>query len=114
MNATLPIAIPQQAIAAFCERNHMRKLSLFGSVLTDRFSAHSDIDILVEFDPAHIPGLFELSGMEPELSEILGRRVDLRTPGELSRCFRANVVASAVPQYERVGRWGRMASCARL
>jgi hypothetical protein len=101
MNATLPVAIPQQAIAAFCERNHMRRLSLFGSILTDRFSEKSDIDILVEFDPGHIPGLFELSGMELELSEMLGRKVDLRTPGELSRYFRDHVVAAAVPQYER-------------
>jgi predicted nucleotidyltransferase len=101
MKATLPVAIPQHAIAAFCERNHMRKLSLFGSVLTDRFSENSDIDMLVEFDPGHVPGLFDLSGMELELSEMLGRKVDLRTPGELSRYFRENVIAGALPQYER-------------
>jgi hypothetical protein len=102
MNATLPVAIPQQAIAAFCERNHMQKLSLFGSVLTNRFSENSDVDMLVEFDPGHVPGLFDLSGMELELSEMLGRKVDLRTPAELSRYFRDNVVAAAIPQYERL------------
>lgn len=103
MNGALPVAIPRQALADFCERNHMRKLSLFGSVLTDRFTEQSDIDMLVEFDPGHVPGLFDLSGMEIELSEMFGRKVDLRTPAELSRCFRDNVVAAAIPQYERPG-----------
>lgn len=97
---TLPVQIPQQAIAAFCMRSHIRKLSLFGSVLTERFRDESDIDILVEFEPGHVPGLIELAGMEIELSEIVGRKVDLRTAGELSRNFRDKVVASAVPQYE--------------
>jgi predicted nucleotidyltransferase len=98
---TVPIEIPQEAIAAFCERNHMRKLSLFGSILTERFRDESDIDMLVEFDAGHVPGLIELCGMEIELSEMLGRKVDLRTPGELSKYFRDRVVAGAVPQYER-------------
>jgi predicted nucleotidyltransferase len=98
---TVPIEIPQQAIAAFCERNHMRKLSLFGSILTERFRDESDIDMLVEFDAGRVPGLIELCGMEIELSEMLGRKVDLRTPGELSKYFRDRVMAGAVPQYER-------------
>jgi hypothetical protein len=101
MNATLPVAIPQQAIADFCARNHMRRLSVFGSILTDRFRGNSDIDMLVEFETGHVPGLFELSGMEIELSEMLGRKVDLRTPAELSHYFRNTVVATALPQYER-------------
>jgi predicted nucleotidyltransferase len=74
MSAELPVAIPQQAIAAFCERNHMRRLSLFGSILTARFSDKSDIDVLVEFDPGHVPGLFDLSGMELELSKYWGAK----------------------------------------
>jgi hypothetical protein len=99
---TLPVEIPHQAVVAFCERNHVRKLSLFGSVLTDRFRDESDIDMLVEFQPGHVPGLIELAGMEIELSDVIGRKVDLRTPGELSRHFRDKVVASAVPQYQHV------------
>ena len=98
---TIPVEIPGEAIASFCERNHMRKLSLFGSVLTDRFRDDSDVDVLVEFDPDHVPGYFGLVGMEQELSAMIGRKVDLRTPGELSRHFRDRVVASAAVQYER-------------
>lgn len=97
----LPLAIPKEFLKEFCERNHIRKLSLFGSVLTPRFRPESDVDMLVEFDPGHVPGLLTLAGMEIELSEKLGRRVDLRTPGDLSRYFRADVLATALPQYER-------------
>ena len=96
----LPVAIPAQLIEEFCVRNHIRKLSLFGSVLTPRFRADSDVDILVEFDPDHIPSLFDVVRMERELSEVFGRKVDLRTPEDLSRHFRAQVVASALVQYE--------------
>ena len=99
--ATLPVEIPRQAVAAFCEGNHIRKLSLFGSVLTERFREASDIDMLVEFEPGRSPGLLGIAGMEIELSELLGRKVDLRTQGDLSRYFRDAVVASAVIQYER-------------
>ena len=97
---TLPVAIPREAIAAFCERNHIRKLSLFGSVLTERFGEQSDIDMLVEFVPGRGPGMLGIVRMERELSGMLGRKVDLRTAGDLSRYFRSEVVASAVPQYE--------------
>lgn len=98
---TLPVDIPRQAVEAFCQRNHIRKLSLFGSVLTQRFRDDSDIDMLVEFEPGSNPGLLGIAGMEIELSGILGRKVDLRTPGDLSRYFREEVLASALPQYER-------------
>jgi hypothetical protein len=97
----LPVEIPREEISSFCARNHIRKLSLFGSVLTPRFGDRSDIDILVEFDPGRVPGLLDIAGMEIELSGMLGRKVDLRTPAELSDYFRDEVVASAVPQYER-------------
>ena len=81
-------------IAALCRRHHVRKLSLFGSVLRRDFGPRSDIDVLVEFDPQHIPGFFRLSEMADELSRIFdGRRVDLRTPQDLSRYFRAEVLA---------------------
>jgi uncharacterized protein len=82
---TAAVRIPSEAIAAFCERNHVRKLSLFGSVLTERFGDDSDIDMLVEFDPEFGPGLLGIAGMEIELSEMLGRKVDLRTARDLSR-----------------------------
>ena len=85
----------------FCERNHIRKLSLFGSILTPRFRPESDIDVLVEFETGASPSYFDLAGMEQELSKALGRRVDLRTPNELSRYFRDQVLASAAVQYER-------------
>jgi len=95
------LAMSREEIAAFCERNHIRKLSLFGSILTDKFRPESDIDILVEFEPENGPTMFGIIDMETELSEKLGRKVDLRTAGELGRYFRNKVVAGAVPQYER-------------
>ena len=96
---TLPVEIPCKTIAAFCERNHIRKRSLFGSILTPRFRDDSDIDMLVEFEPGRGPGLLGIAGMEIELSALLGRKVDLRTPRDLSRYFRDEVVASALLQY---------------
>ena len=91
--------MPREQIAAFCARNHIRKLSLFGSILTPRFTEESDVDMLVEFELGLGPGLLGIARMERELTSIIGRKVDLRTAGDLSRCFRAEVVASAVPQY---------------
>lgn len=99
--AVLPIELPREQIEAFCVRHHVRKLSLFGSVLTPRFGATSDIDMLVEFETGQGPGYFGLSAMELELADLLGRKVDLRTPGEISRYFRDKVLASAAVQYER-------------
>ena len=93
------IELPKEKIAEFCKRNHIRKLLLFGSVLHGDFRPGSDIDLLVEFDPAHIPGFFKLAHMERELSEIIGRKVDLRTPQELSKYFRAEVISEAEVQY---------------
>jgi predicted nucleotidyltransferase len=94
------IKIPGEKIAEFCKKNHIRKLSLFGSVLRDDFSSDSDIDFLVEFEAGKIPGLIGLSRMDRELSEMLdGRKVDLRTPQDLSKYFRENVLARAEVQY---------------
>ena len=95
------LALPPEQIAEFCQRNHIRKLSLFGSILTPHFRPESDIDILVEFEPGSQTSLFDMAGMELELTERMGRKVDLRTPGDLSRYFRERVVATAAPQYER-------------
>lgn len=96
------IEIPAEAIRRVCERNSIRKLSLFGSILTPRFHPESDIDMLVEFEPGYIPTLPEMAGMEIELTGLLGRKVDLRTAQDLSRHFRERVLLEAVAQYERV------------
>jgi predicted nucleotidyltransferase len=94
------LVISREAIADFCRRHHISKLSLFGSVLRDDFRPTSDVDVLVEFEPEHVPGLFSLARMESELSALLGnRKVDLRTPQDLSRYFRDEVVAMAEVQY---------------
>ena len=79
-------------------RHNVRRLALFGSVLRDDFTPTSDVDVLVEFEPGHVPGLAFFS-METELSAILGRKVDLNTPGFLSRYFRDQVLAEAETQY---------------
>lgn len=89
----------KEQVANFCRKHHITKLALFGSVLTDRFGPESDIDVLVEFDPEHIPGLIALSGIERELSQLLGRKADMRTPNDLSRYFRDQVLREAVTQY---------------
>ena len=99
MRNRIQINIPHEKIAEFCRRNHIRKLSFFGSVLRGDFRADSDVDLLVEFLPGMGPGLIGLSHMELELSEILGRKVDLRTPNEISRYFRDEVVSSALVEY---------------
>jgi len=91
---------PQEATAEFCRRHHIRKLSLFGSALREDFRADSDVDVLVEFEPGHTPGLIRLAGMELELSKLLGgRKVDINTPLCLSRFFRNEVMAEAEPVY---------------
>jgi hypothetical protein len=96
---TLTDFIPRAKLEAFCLKNHITKMSLFGSALRDELTPDSDIDILVEFDKNHIPGLLDLAGMEIELKEMLGRKVDLRTPAELSRYFRDDVLGKARVQY---------------
>jgi len=95
------IDIAREALAEFCKRNHIRKLSIFGSVLREDFTPDSDIDVLVEFEPEHIPGLIRLAGMERELSVLFGgRKVDMNTAECLSPYFRDEVLASAVTIYE--------------
>ena len=97
------IEIPSEQLAAFCRRNGIRRLSLFGSVLRGDFGPDSDVDFLVEFEPGKVPSLLGMAGLEIELSEMLRRRVDLRTPEDLSRYFRDEVLESAVPQYASEG-----------
>jgi hypothetical protein len=94
------IEIPQDKISVFCRRNNVRRLSLFGSVLRADFGPQSDVDVLVEFEPGHVPGFFRLFDMQAELSALLGgRNVDLRTAEDLSRYFRDEVLAHAEVQY---------------
>ncbi|MBD2773000.1 nucleotidyltransferase family protein [Iningainema tapete] len=93
-----PIEIPKDKIAELAERYHICKLSLFGSILRDDFRSDSDIDILVEFEPGYTPG-FAFIDIQDELSQLLGRVVDLNTPEDISRYFRSQVLAEAQVQY---------------
>ncbi|MDP3097367.1 MAG: nucleotidyltransferase family protein [Syntrophales bacterium] len=94
------IILPKETIADFCRHRHIRRLAVFGSALRSDFNEASDIDILVEFEPEHIPGLFGMVRMERDLSALLGgRKVDLRTPEDLSRYFRQEVLNEAEVQY---------------
>src|SRR5580658_3456510 len=94
------IKISKTWLTRFCKENHIVKMSLFGSVISDHFTDVSDVDILVEFDPRHIPGLFSFVRMRNALSEHFGREVDLRTPEEISRLFKNEVIEQAYPIYE--------------
>jgi predicted nucleotidyltransferase len=90
------IKMSKHKLAKFCKKNHIKKLSFFGSVLSKNFTVKSDIDILVEFDPAKKPGLFNLIRLEDELSSIFyGHKIDLRTPMDISRYFRNDVLKMA-------------------
>ena len=92
------VGVPRRKLAVFCRRNHIRKLAFFGSVLRDDFRLNSDVDVLVEFESGHVPG-FGFIRLQRELSELLGREVDLNTPNSLSRYFRDQVLAEAEVQY---------------
>lgn len=98
----MPIAIdiPHEAIKAFAQRYPIRRLALFGSVLSEQFDAESDVDVLVEFRAGASVDLFDMAEMADALSAILGRRVDLRTPNELSRYIRESVMTTACPIYD--------------
>jgi predicted nucleotidyltransferase len=97
--ATANVEIDKDALARFCRNHHIRRLGLFGSALRDDFGPGSDVDVLVEFEADHVPGLafFEI---EEELSKLIGRKVDLNTPQFLSRYFRDRVLAEAQIQYD--------------
>jgi len=92
------INIPSESVAEFCRRHHIRKLMLFGSILRDDFRPDSDVDVLVEFEPDHTPGLLFFS-MQEELSLLFGKGVDLNTPSCLSRYFRDDVLREAEVLY---------------
>jgi len=92
------IQVSQEKIVDFCRRNHIRKLGFFGSVLRDDFRPDSDIDVLVEFEPGHVPGL-ALIRMQNELAAMLGHEIDLVTPKFLNRRIRKQVLAELEVQY---------------
>lgn len=99
MERRVRIDIPHEKLRDFCMRHHIRRLALFGSVLRDDFGPESDVDVLVEFDPDHVPGL-AFFAMQDELARILGRKVDLNTPGFISRYFREKVLSEAEALYD--------------
>jgi uncharacterized protein len=94
----LRIKVPRKKIADFCQRHHIRKLAFFGSVLREDFGPSSDVDVLVEFESGHVPGLAFFS-MQEELSQILGRKVDLNTQGFISKYFRDEVLRLSQVEY---------------
>ena len=98
----IKVDLPKEKIADFCRRHHIRNLAVFGSALREDFRPDSDLDVLVEFDLGHTPGL-AFFGMEQELSELLGRKVDLNTPHFLSPYFRDKVLAEAEVHYAAPG-----------
>lgn len=98
--ATPRIPLPHDALAEFCRRHGLRSLSFFGSVLRDDFTDESDVDVLIEFEPGHTVGYIGFAGLEQELSELLGRKVDLNTPAMLSPYFRDEVLSEASPAYD--------------
>ncbi len=94
------ITVPKVRVAEFCEQHHIRAFYLFGSVLREDFRPESDIDILVEFEPEHVPGFFSIFDMEQELSRIFGgRKIDIRTPKDISRYFREEILSTAELHY---------------
>ena len=102
MEVLARLGTDRQALADFCRRNGIRRLAVFGSALRHDFTPDSDVDLLVEFEPGQVPGMFRISGMELELEQKVfhGRRVDLRTAAELGQRFHDRVVAEAAPVYD--------------
>jgi hypothetical protein len=100
VNLAQGVIIDDKTLEAFCRANGIRRLRLFGSALGEKFNATSDIDLLVDFLPGRVPGLLRLSGLELELERLLGREVDLRTLGDLSRYIRDRVAAESRLLYD--------------
>jgi len=100
MAYSLEEKIPRERLAEFCRKNHIQRLSVFGSAVRGPLRPDSDVDLLVEFEPNRTPGLFSIVRMETELSEMLGRKADMRTAEDLSQYFRDEVVQNAKLQYQ--------------
>ena len=97
---SLKLAVPEDALAEFCQEHGIRRLAIFGSALRGDFGPESDVDVLVEFEQDRTPGLFGVAGLEMALSVLFsGRKVDLRTPEDLSPYFRQDVLVTAEVQY---------------
>ena len=94
------IEVPRRELAEFCRSNHIRRLAIFGSVIHGDSTPKSDLDVLVEFERGHVPGL-DFFRMQEELSRLFGRRVDLNTPNFLSPYFRERVLREAEVVYAR-------------
>ena len=94
------VTVDNDDLAEICRRHHIRRLALFGSALRNDLDPDSDIDLLVEFEPGTTPGLLGIAAIELELRDLIGRDVDLRTPGDLSRYFRDRVTNEARPLYD--------------
>lgn len=92
--------VDKEKVGELCLKYHIVKLQLFGSILTENFNEDSDIDILVTFDPDHIPGYFTIFRIEESLSGLFKRKVDLRTKNEISKYFRQDVLKKAMLIYE--------------
>ena len=107
---SVKIDMPKAEIEEFCRRNHFRRLAVFGSVLREDFGPDSDVDVLVEFEPGHVPGL-AFFAMQRELSEILGRKVDLNTAGDLSPYFRDEVLGEVRVLYGNTSSLSSGSSC---
>lgn len=97
MNPSLKIS--KENLICYCTKNHIKRLSVFGSAIRDDFHPESDVDLLVIFEQGAEPGFLGLAKMERELTEIFGRKVDLRTPQDLSSRFRDDVIRNAELQY---------------
>lgn len=95
----LPIAVPETDLARFCRENGIRRLSFFGSIVRDDFTPESDVDVLVEFEPSKRIGFIGFAGLEIDLGEMLGRRVDLNTPASISDAYLDEILSEAVPVY---------------
>ena len=95
----LPIQFPPAPLAEICQRYAVRRLSVFGSALRPDFRPDSDVDVLVEFEPGHSVGFFRLAALQRELAALIGREVDVRTPGDLSPYFRDDVLRAAREQF---------------
>ena len=96
------VSVPKDALAAFCRKHGIIRLSVFGSALRADFKPESDVDVLVDFEPESVPGLLGIAEMELELSDLFeGRRVDIRTPEDLSQYFRQEVLDTAEVQYDQ-------------
>jgi hypothetical protein len=95
---TAAIGLTPYQVKAFCQKHHIRRLAFFGSVVREDFGPHSDVDVLVEFEPGHIPG-FDFFLIEAELSRLMGRKVDLQTANFLGKEILQSALAEAVIAY---------------